>query len=323
MNLISTLLGLVILALLIAIGYKVGQIVVEINSPIVPVTTSTGVSSIEESSSSLLRWNHFPITVYIDDSFVKNNEHNYVSNVVDAMNRWESTSIVSFSLVDNPSNADISIEWVPVLKDGSSDTLGNTDVKFSNISKFNVIQKADIQLLTKSDFLQLGGTDMTNLALHEIGHAIGLKHTNEENDIMNPVLDIPSKSIKEISTADITTLMSLYEAPNKPDLKISGVNVTKSSFTRLGRYYFYLNVSISIQNIGITDSPSFRVNVLADNLNVSTQSIDDLQVGSTLNLIQSNLRVETNFTKVTVHIDKENLIEELDETNNIVEAKIS
>lgn len=321
MNLINSLVGILVLAIIITIGYRVAQVVIELNSPVIPRTNTAQLTIPEQPMPSTnLRWNHFPLTVYIDDSFIGQKNSEYVTDVIRALDMWEKTGIVSFSVIYSP-DADISIGWVPSLKEKATDTLGNTDIKFINVSQFGIIQSAIIELLTKSESRQLNSNDMVNLALHEIGHAIGLQHTNED-DIMNPVLTIPSKSIKKISTSDINNLNKLYELPAKPDLKISEINATKFSFTRFGRDYFYLNISISLQNVGLADAENFNVRLHTDNIFVDEEAIPKLELGNTLNIFQGNLKIDRNFTSVQVNIDADNSIDELNETNNFINIPV-
>lgn len=317
MNIIKSILGVILLAILIVMGYKVGQIAIELSTPVTPKTNTAQVTIPEQPQTSTdLRWNHLPLTVYIDDSLIKQKNPDYATDAIRALDMWGKTGTVSFSVVYT-SDADITIKWVPSLKEKATDTLGNTDIKFINISRLGVIQKAEIELLTRSDSRELNSDDMTNLALHEIGHAIGLHHTNED-DIMNPVLIIPSKSVKDISASYINNLEELYNIPAKPDLKMVEVNVTKSSFTRLGRDYFYLNISTSIQNTGLIDAGNFKMRVSADNTVVNDETLQKLEFGNTLNIFQGNLRVDGNFTTIQISIDSDNEIDELDETNNLV-----
>ncbi len=319
MNIINSIIGILVLAILVAIGYQVAKIAIELNSPITPQTSTTGLVIPPEPSSTTNRWNHFPLTVYINDELVINKNPSYVDDVKKALDIWGSKGIVSFSVTDTPA-ADIIIEWVPILKEKSLDTLGNTEIKLINTTQFSIIQNATIELLTKSESEKLNSNDMVNLGLHEIGHALGLQHTNE--GIMNPVLTIPSKTIKEISAGDISNLLELYKAPVKPDLKILGVNATKFTFTRLGQHYFYLNVSIDIQNVGLTNAENFVIQLGADNLvvDVGVQSL--LETGNILNIFHGNLKIDRNFTSIQVSIDPKNLIDELNETNNFINMPV-
>lgn len=320
MNIINSIIGIVMLAVLIAIGYKVAQIVIELNSPIIPKTDTTEITVIEEPSSSSTRWNHFPLTVYINDEFIKQKNPEYADDARQALDIWQDTRLVSFSIVNNP-KADVTIKWVTSLKEKSLDTLGNTEIKLINVSKFGIMQNATIELLAKSESRELSSNDMVNLALHEIGHALGLQHTNKD-DIMNPVLIIPSKNIISVSPNDISNLLELYKDPVKPDLKIIGINATKSTFTRLGQNYFYLNISIDVQNAGLSNAENFNMQFAADNLVVNEGTQSMLEPGNILSIFQGNLKIDRNFTSVQVSIDPENKIDELNETNNFIDIPV-
>jgi len=320
MNIINSIIGVILLAIFIIIGYRVGQMAIELNTPITPKTNTAELTIPEQPSTTAIRWNHFPLTVYINDDLLQQKNPEYVADVRRALDVWQSTGIVSFTVVDNP-EADITIEWVPNLKEKATDTLGNTDLKFINITQFGIIQNATIELLTKSESRQLNSKDMTNLALHEIGHAIGLQHVNED-DIMNPTLTIPSNAVKEISIGNTNNLQELYKSPAKPDLRIGGVNATKATFTRFGQNYFYLNISVEIQNVGLVDAKSFNVQLRTDSLVVNEASQAGLEIGNFLNVFHGNLRIDRNFTSVHVGIDTQNAIDELNETNNFVEIPV-
>ena len=150
MNIINSIIGVILLAIFIIIGYRVGQMIIELNTPIIPKTNTAELIIPEQPSATAIRWNHFPLTVYINDDLVRQKNPEYAADVGRALDIWQSTGIVSFTVVDNP-EADIAIEWVPNLKEKATDTLGNTDLKSINTSQFGIIQNATIELLTRSE----------------------------------------------------------------------------------------------------------------------------------------------------------------------------
>lgn len=323
MKFLEIVLITVLILIVFAIGYKLGPLVMELGtSGTTPVVNTTQLTIPEEVTlSAIIRWNHFPLTIYINDSFIRNNNPNYVNDVELAFDTWQSTGMVSFKIVNTPSDADITLEWLPALTAKASDTLGDTKVTFANVSEFGIISHARIELLTKSERVQLNSDDMVNLALHEIGHAVGLEHTNL-NDIMNPVLVIPSHSIKEISNNDMNRLRELYILPAKPDLKVIEVNATKATISRLGQNSFYLNVSAEIKNMGLIDAKNFNVQFSADNVPINERFVEIIEPGNGLTIFYGNIKVGRNFTSVQVYIDPENAIDELNKTNNFVDLPV-
>lgn len=309
----GALIGILVLAVFIAIGYKLGQLITEINSPSMP-SVNVGKVKITEplQASSNVRWNHFPLKVYL---YEDTTDSNYIGDIKTAMGIWQNTRLVSFSLVNNPNDADITVAWVQSLGQKSLDTLGDTKLNFINLTGFGVIQRADIELLTKSGGRKLNSDDMINLGMHEIGHALGLEHV-DENDIMNPILVIPSSEIKQVSQRNIERLNELYELPAKPDIRISELSVNKSTLSRFGKNYFYLNISVGVQNVGLKDVENVPVEIYADGNSVKRDDLQPIETGTTLSVVYGNLRVEKDFTNVEVRADQNNLIDELNETNN-------
>ncbi len=315
--------NIVVLVILIALGYRAWQFYVEVNSPAYQSNLESGKFTVPiESSSSTIRWNHFPLTVYIDDSFIERNPE-YTDNVREALELWETASnnLVSFTITTS-SSADIVVEWTASLKEKSTDTLGNTDLKFINVSNFGVIQDATIEMLTRTNGKQLNEIDMTNLALHEIGHAIGLKHSSDGNDIMYPTLEIPSSSIKEISQEDIQKLTDLYKLPTKADLIISEVNVTKATLKRVGKTFYLINISTVMENIGLTDVDLPELKIETDNEILKEEVLPPIPIGNKLTLNLGNVMVENNFTEIRLTIDPKNSVDELNEGNNFVKLSV-
>ncbi len=324
MNLVGALVGILLLAIMVAIGYEVSQLVIELNTPALQSSSATQFTLPKEPMPEVtLRWNHFPLTVYIDTDFIKQNP-GYVNDFRQALELWESSTnnLISF-LVVSSSDADISTEWVPNLKEKSLDTLGNTDIKFVNASGYGLIQNADIQLLTKTNSKDLSELDMTNLALHEIGHAIGLHHSDNENDIMYPSLTIPSKEIKKISNEEIQKLQEIYSVKSKPDLRIVEVNVSKTMVKRFAKTFYLVNISMVMENIGLTDADASQMKINADSNKVKQEVLPALPIGNKLSIIIGNVLVENDFGTIEIILDPDSAIEELNEGNNVVVLNVS
>ncbi|TAL48277.1 matrixin family metalloprotease, partial [archaeon] len=147
---------------------------------------------ITASPNSTPRWNHFPLTVYIQDSPYKN-------DAISAMDAWAvaTNNNITFTQTQN-SNADITVKWVDNLRVGSKDATGDTDLRYIDTDKYNVISNAQIELLTRYKGRQLSDVDMTNIAMHEFGHALGLEHSDVPGDIMYPTLELSSPEVKQI-----------------------------------------------------------------------------------------------------------------------------
>lgn len=323
MNLINSIVGILILAILVVIGYKSGQMLIELSSPITPINVSESKFNLpeEEPQTLNLRWNHFPLTVYVDTDSVRQDTE-YVDAFRGALELWQASTnnTVSFFVTSSPA-ADVTVEWVSSLKEKAMDTLGNTDIKFINISGTGLIQSADIQLLTKSGPKQLSTIDMTNLAIHEMGHALGLNHSDDENDIMYPILVVPSKEIKGIPDKEVSRLQEIYSVEPEPDLRIIEANVSKATVKRITTFYL-INISLIIENNGLVDAISPQMAISTDGIAVKNDTLPDIQIGNSLSVTLGNLRVEKDFSAIEIMLDPNNVIDELNETNNFINVEV-
>ena len=109
-----------------------------------------------------------------------------------ALSDWERTlqsasknrQQFKFQLTNELQFADIVIK---ITDRSSGKVLGVTDVT----TFLGNIVSARITLITTFKFSQLSHIDLTNVARHEIGHALELGHTEgpKANDLMNPTYD--------------------------------------------------------------------------------------------------------------------------------------
>lgn len=144
-----------------------------------------------------------------------------------AVNTWMQ-SVKGLKLIQVPgkSSSDIIVGFQSRAADGSSsgvgstssygDTVGQTSTYFDSSG---YIDRALVTIATTAFGNSFSSTQIKQIAMHEIGHTLGLGHANFKGDLMSPVINQESGSI---SKCDIS---GVFDA-NQWKLAGSGVTVT-------------------------------------------------------------------------------------------------
>src|SRR5581483_1865510 len=151
---------------------------------------------IAEGAGSFSRWPDKKQTVAVWIA-----THPSAPVVATSFRRWnDAQSTVTYTIVDDSTQADVHVTWTPQLP--FEGELGTTFRLTDNDGRILI---AHVLLLGTAPI-----EGIQNAALHEAGHALGLDHSADPNDIMATAGNGKKFAL---SDADLKTLRVLYELP--------------------------------------------------------------------------------------------------------------
>jgi hypothetical protein len=166
---------------------------------------------LRERDSTLARWpdrQDAPLTVWIQprstfDDFASS----YPSRVREAFEEWDDVDLpVHFTFVSDSARAEVHVNWIDRFSEPIS---GRT--RWARDDEY-VITDANITLaLHHNQGDALDDDSVRAMALHEIGHLLGLDHTTDSLSVMAPKV-----RVRQLSSADRATARLIYSLPAGP-----------------------------------------------------------------------------------------------------------
>lgn len=158
--------------------------------------------------SSLARWpsrRDAPLRVWVQTaSGLPGWNPSYVARVREAFAAWEALGIpVRFAPAADSAGADVHVAWVEQFREPIS---GKT--VWARNDSWWIVDGTITIALRHSGGGALDSAAIKAIALHEVGHLLGLDHTSDPANIMAPRV-----RARELSAADRATMRLLYELP--------------------------------------------------------------------------------------------------------------
>jgi hypothetical protein len=158
--------------------------------------------------SAVVRWPDRltrPLRVWVaEDAQLVGWNADYVTAVRDAFDTWVETGIpVHFTFIHDSASADVHVRFTERFSNGiSGKTVWSRDAAWWLVS-------SDIQLgLAHPGGGVVSPPQMRAIALHEVGHLLGLDHTQALDNIMSARI-----RVRELTDADRATVRLLYSVP--------------------------------------------------------------------------------------------------------------
>ena len=179
------------------------------------IRASAGLTYLNEivaatPDSVLHRWDgrvDRPVRVYLPTGVVANFQPGFLDAVRNAFGRWEEVGVpVRFNLDADSAAAEVRFQWRVQFE---GERTGQTDLEWDDDGH---VIRGVVTLATFDPKGQpLGPDEMRVLAMHEIGHLIGLDHCPDSSDLM-----FAQTRVSDLSPRDIATALLLYDLAPGP-----------------------------------------------------------------------------------------------------------
>jgi hypothetical protein len=161
-----------------------------------------------ERDSALARWpdlHGVPLTIWIaPTSDVTDWRPEYATRVRDAFLSWDALHLpVRFAFTSDSASADVHVSFIDHFEEPIS---GRT--KWARDDDWWIIDADIVLAVHHRSGTKLDEEAMKAMALHEVGHLLGLDHTEDATSIMAPRV-----RVRSLSAADRATVRLLYTLP--------------------------------------------------------------------------------------------------------------
>lgn len=158
--------------------------------------------------SSLARWPvrvTNPVRVWIDEPVALGGwDDHFPASVREAFDGWVDAGIpMRFSYIRDSASADVHVRFLPKFPTGIS---GKT--MWTRTDDWWLVSADIVLSLTHPSGGPVTPLQMRAIALHEVGHLLGLDHTGDLANIMSPRV-----RVRDLSDADRATIRLLYSVP--------------------------------------------------------------------------------------------------------------
>ncbi|OLB09127.1 MAG: hypothetical protein AUH06_00530 [Gemmatimonadetes bacterium 13_2_20CM_69_27] len=161
----------------------------------------------QSEDSMLHRWDNrifSPVKVYLGPGTAANFQTGFLDAVRSAFQRWQEVGVpVRFNLDADSTSAEVRFRWrlqFEIQRTGQTDLSWDQDGHLVS----GVVTLATFDPAGRP----LAGDDVRVVALHEIGHLIGLDHSSDSTDIM-----FAMTKVRDLSPRDIASALLLYQLP--------------------------------------------------------------------------------------------------------------
>jgi hypothetical protein len=213
-------------------------------------------------------------------------------------------SILSFYPVKDNEEISITCDSKTKIEDGLFIAGEGGPTNITMAGEFNVIFHGNILLIRESKCAR------PNIAIHELLHVLGFKHSLNPNNIMYYL----SQCNQVIGEDTLGLIDEIHSYPSNSDLIFENISAQMH-----GRF---LNTNISVRNNGLKNAGISKIIIYADGKQIKEIELEPLSIGYGRMMVLSNVWISQLIVdELEFHIDYAG--EELDKKNNKIKLKIN
>ncbi len=228
-------------------------------------------------------------------------EVDYRQVIREAFAAWEAVANIDFVETTDSTNAGIRFGWDaidgPFRVVGEASYFGVSDNNFSTAAPRYSITKAEIRFDTAETWSAsktppVNVSSLYSVALHEIGHAIGLAHSTDLQTIMYPT----NTGLSALGTGDIDGIRVIYGTPAVPE-----PSVVKDLFAARPEVAMGFGAAYQALLGGVPGEEGFKFlieNAVASNFGAGPGPVfntENIFINITNSLVQGNAAAKATF----------------------------
>jgi Matrixin len=164
-----------------------------------------------ERDSALARWHDrplVPVTVWVQSApELSDWDRDYVESVASAFRAWDAVELpIRFKVIPDSATAEVHVTWIDRFDAPIS---GRT--RWSRDDNWWIVNASIVLAIHHQQGEVLDKAAMKAMALHEVGHLLGLDHTTDPGMIMAPRV-----RVRNLTDKDKATIRLLYSVPAGP-----------------------------------------------------------------------------------------------------------
>lgn len=224
----------------------------------------------------------------------------YQADIRRAFDTWEKVAGIDF--VESVDSSSVGIRLGFDAIDGASKVVG--EARYQGVSDSNFIASSPRYSITKAEIrfdtaenwstgtsTPVNRVNFYSVALHEIGHAIGLDHSDDLMTVMYPM----NQNQQALGTGDIQGITTIYGGP------LVQVSLIKDLFAANGNTSMGLSAAYQMLLGGLPNQEGFKFlieNAIATNFGAGTGptfNAENIYINLTNNLVQGNTAAKAAF----------------------------